>query len=87
MSIDQKQFLADFYKLLAKLAETEPDKIQPSDHLRDDLGLDSLKSMELLSRISEKYELDVELEDLVEMGRVEDVVDFLEKYLRPESVS
>lgn len=55
--------------------------IGESDRLRDDLGLDSLHSMELLSEVTEKYEVDVDPEDLVEVRTVQDVVGFLSQLL------
>ncbi len=81
MAIDRETFLADLYALLAKLAELDVSQIKPSDLLREDLGLDSLKSMELLSRISEQYDIDVDLEDLIEIDTVDDIVKFLESYI------
>ncbi len=64
--------------LMSDIAEIDQKKIQLNDHLRDDLGLDSVKSMELLSRVSEKFEIDVELEDVFELETVGDIVRFLE---------
>lgn len=55
--------------------------IQPTDRLRDDLGLDSLHSMELLSEVTEKYEIDVDPEELGDVRTVTDVVAFLERLL------
>jgi acyl carrier protein len=53
-----------------------------SDRLRDDLGLDSLHSMELLSEITEKYQVDVDPEELQDVRTVGDVVSFLGTLLR-----
>lgn len=55
--------------------------INGTDRLRDDLGLDSLHSMELLSEVTEKYEVDVDPEDLVEVRTVDDIVNFLSQLL------
>ncbi|HQP34445.1 MAG TPA: acyl carrier protein [Polyangiaceae bacterium] len=56
-------------------------EVRDSDRLRDDLGLDSLHSMELLSSVTEKYEVDVDVEQLQEVRTVGDVVTFLAKVL------
>lgn len=56
-------------------------EVKDSDRLRDDLGLDSLHSMELLSSVTEKYEVDVDVEQLQEVKTVGDVVAFLAKVL------
>lgn len=55
--------------------------VKDSDRLRDDLGLDSLHSMELLSSVTEKYDVDVDVEQLQEVKTVGDVVAFLAKVL------
>ena len=51
--------------------------IKNSDRLREDIGLDSLHAMELLSAVTEKYELDVDIEEVQEVKTVGDVVNFL----------
>ena len=48
-------------------------------YLRDDLGLDSIHSMELLSAVTEKYEVDVDMEEVQDITTVGDVVGFLLK--------
>jgi acyl carrier protein len=55
--------------------------IRTSDRLREDLGLDSLHSMELLSAVTEKYEVDVDVEQVQDVRTVSDVVGFLSKVL------
>jgi acyl carrier protein len=54
-------------------------EIHDADRLRDDLGLDSIHSMELLSAVTEKYEVDVDMEEVQDISTVGDVVGFLAK--------
>jgi acyl carrier protein len=54
-------------------------EIHDTDRLRDDLGLDSIHSMELLSAVTEKYEVDVDMEEVQDITTVGDVVGFLAK--------
>jgi len=53
-------------------------EIKESDRLREDLGLDSLHSMKLLSAITEKYKLNINIKEVQEVKTVEDVVKFLQ---------
>ena len=53
-------------------------ELKDADRLREDIGLDSLHSMELLSAVTEKYELDVDIEEVQEVKTVGDVVNFLQ---------
>ena len=80
--ITEEQIRTDLLDILAKLAGLEVDQIKNDDRLREDLGLDSLQSMELLSRISDKYELDLEVEDVMDVETVGDVVKQLAEFLR-----
>jgi acyl carrier protein len=70
-------FTQDLIETLAKLASIPADEIALDDDLREDLGLDSLQSMELLSRISERWGLEIEMEDVVGVRSVRDVVRFV----------
>ncbi|MCU0692217.1 MAG: acyl carrier protein [Polyangiaceae bacterium] len=56
-------------------------EIRDGDRLREDIGLDSLHSMELLSAVTEKYEIDVDIEEVQEVKTVGDVVAFLKTAL------
>ncbi len=75
--LDAAEFTTDLIKILSRLAEVPPEQIALDDDLREDVGLDSLQSMELLSRICEKWDVDVEMEDMIEVKTVRDVVTFM----------
>ena len=80
--ISAAQVNKDLLEILSKLAGLDQDQIKTEDRLREDLGLDSLQSMELLSRISDKYELDLEVEDVMDVETVGDVVTHLVEFMR-----
>jgi len=80
--ITAEQIRKDLVEVLAKLAGLEADKIGDEDRLREDLGLDSLQSMELLSRVSDQYELDLEVEDVMDVETVGDVVNQLHEFIK-----
>lgn len=81
MGIDKAEFTETLYEILAKLAEVDRAEIAGSDRLREDLGLDSLKSMELLSRISERHDIDPDMDDVMAVSTVDDILAYLSKYL------
>ncbi|HEY3358571.1 MAG TPA: acyl carrier protein [Polyangia bacterium] len=76
---DRQEFTTDLVSILAKMAKVPAESIALQDDLREDVGLDSLQSMELLSRISEKWEVDVEMEDMIEVKTVGHVVEFMSR--------
>ncbi len=81
-SIDTAQIRTDLLQTLAELADVDTATVDDGDRLREDLGLDSLQSMELLSRISDRYELDIDVEDVMEVQTVGDVVRELDGFMR-----
>lgn len=76
---DREDFTRDLIRILARIGSVAPEEIALTDDLRDDIGLDSLQSMELLSRISEQWDVDVEMEDMIDVKTVGDVVEFMSR--------
>ncbi len=76
-TISAVQIKSDLEQIIRRIRPELRGDIAATDRLRDDLGLDSLHSMELLSEVTEKYEVDVDPEDLVDVRTVDDVVTFL----------
>ena len=81
-TISDDKIRIDLLEILAKLADLDTSAVKDEDRLREDLGLDSLQSMELLSRISDLYELDIEVEDVMDVPTVGDVVRELGQFAR-----
>ncbi len=83
IGITSEQIKSDVETIVRRIRPTLKGPISSADRLREDLGLDSLHSMELLSSITEKYEVDVDVEQVQEITTVGDVVAFLAKVLAP----
>ena len=58
------------YRILSDLSAVPVAEIKDADRLREDLGLDSVGSMELVSMLSEEFAIDVELEEAVQITDV-----------------
>ena len=63
--------------LLAEISETDPSTIRGDLRLREDLGLDSLQSLELLSGISEKLKIDLDIDRAMGIRTVDDACSFV----------
>jgi len=85
MSDRKEELQIAVFEIVAELVSAEPDEIKGDDRLREDLGLDSLQSMELLSRVSETFEIDPDLEEVMDLATVEEVVNSLATHLDGES--
>lgn len=75
--VPRERIQHDLQAIIRRLRPDFAGEISDQDRLRDDLGLDSLHAMELLSEVTEKYEVDVDVEQLNDVRTVGDVVTFL----------
>jgi len=80
-SISATQIRTDIEAIIRRIRPDLRGEIREADRLRDDLGLDSLHSMELLSEISEQYRVEVDPENLQDVRTVGDVASFLSALL------
>ncbi len=66
--------------LIAEILEIdEVSSIAGSDLLREDLGMDSLGSLELLSTLGEQLDLRLEMEEAMDIRTVDDACVFVER--------
>lgn len=70
------QALGDYLKC-------DPNGIRSDAHLRDDLGLDSMATIELLYRVEEAFDLQIPDQDLQGLATVDDVVRYVERRMAP----
>ncbi len=68
---------------LADYLKRDRQTITPAYSLRDDLGLDSMATIELLFRIEEAFEIQIPDEDLHKLATVGDVIAYVEQKVRP----
>lgn len=68
---------------LSEYLKRDPATITPAYSLRDDLGLDSMATIELLFRIEEAFEIQIPDEDLHKLLTVGDVIAYVEKKVQP----
>lgn len=63
---------------LAEYLKRDPATIEPRHALREDLGLDSMATIELLFKIEEVFDLQIPDQDLQKLVRVSDVIAYVE---------
>lgn len=81
---DENQRRTRLIDAIARIAEIESAAVKGGDRLREDLGLDSLGSLELLSTISEELRIDIEVEDAMDIRTVDDACAFVERSWREQ---
>jgi acyl carrier protein len=67
--------------LIAQLSTVRQSEIKLDDRLREDLGLDSVGSMELLSMLAEEFDLDVSLEEAMAATTVRGAIEMAKTHL------
>lgn len=68
-------------KILSDLTAIPVERIQDGDRLREDLGLDSVASMELLSMLAETFDIDVSMEEAMQADTVASVMELARRRL------
>ena len=71
--------------LIAQLATVKRADIKPDDRLRDDLGMDSVSSMELLSLLAEELQLDIPVEEATAVTTVAEALAMARRHLPQET--
>jgi len=69
-------------KMIAKIFSLDNETVLPEAHLQDDLGGDSLALLNLSEALDERYDIKLELDDLVELENVADLVKLVELKIR-----
>lgn len=68
---------------LAEYLKRDAASIQPTHHLREDLGLDSMAVIEMLYRIEEVFNLQIPDQDLVGLTTVGHVITYVQGRVSP----
>jgi len=63
---------------LGEYLKRDPASIEPHHALREDLGLDSMATIELLFKIEEVFDLQIPDQDLQKLAKVSDVITYVE---------
>lgn len=67
--------------LIAEILEIDVSSVHGSDRLREDLGMDSLGSLELLSSLSAELKVDLEAEAAMDIQTVDEAVAFIQRHV------
>ena len=68
------------YKSIASVLEIAEDDIKNNSHLVEDLGADSLDTVQLVIEIENIFDMEIPDDDAEELVSVEKIIDYLEEY-------
>jgi acyl carrier protein len=81
--MNDRSVLEKIVQALADYLKRDVGSIQPSYHLREDLGLDSMAVIELLYKIEETFNLQIPDQDLAGLTTVGSVAHYVEQRVAP----
>ena len=69
------------YEIIEKKLSVNPEQITPEASFTEDLGADSLDTVELVMDLEEQFNLTIPEEDQEKLRTVQDAIDYLEAHL------
>lgn len=81
MTVSAENLDRRIISLIAQLSTVKEADIKPHHRLREDLGMDSVCSMELLSMLAEELSLDVPVEEAVKVRDVQGAIEMAKSHL------
>ena len=61
-------------ELIAEVSVKKASEIRPEHRLREDLGMDSVCSLELISMLAEEFDLDISVEEAAQVSTVQGAI-------------
>lgn len=77
----REELLTKIIPVFEKTLEIDKDKIKPESKIIEDLGADSLDTVELVMALEEEFNIEIPDEDAEKMSTIEDVIVYLDKHL------
>lgn len=66
-------------EILEEELDVEKEEIKPESKVKEDLGADSLDLFELISKLEDECEVEIQEEDYGKLVTVQDIVSYIEK--------
>ncbi len=70
----------DVKKIIVEQLGVEEDEVKPEAKFIDDLGADSLDTVELVMAMEEKFGIEIPDSDAEKISTVQDVIDYIESH-------
>ena len=83
----QEEIYTKVQGLVAKQLSIDTKEVTPEASFLDDLGADSLDTVELIMCFEEEFDIEIPDEDAENIRKVKDVLDFIEKKLKDKGTN
>jgi acyl carrier protein len=68
-------------KTVSTILKVPAERVQPSAHLVRDLGMESIKSVELIAALEEEFDIEIDEDNIGDVVTVEKAIDYVRKAL------
>ncbi|MBD2743097.1 acyl carrier protein [Coleofasciculus sp. FACHB-1120] len=75
--MSQEEIFARVKKIVAEQLEVAPDEVTPQANFANDLGADSLDTVELVMALEEEFDIEIPDEAAEQIATVQAVVDYI----------
>ena len=76
MAVDTKQIV----DIIAKQLQIDEDQVTPNASFMDDLGADSLDTVELIMALEEDFDIEIPDSDAEKIRTVQDAIDYMNSH-------
>ena len=80
MAGDTKEIIEKVKQIISEQLGVEESEVTPSASFIDDLGADSLDTVELVMALEEAFDIEIPDEDAEKIRTVQDAIDYIEKH-------
>jgi acyl carrier protein len=81
-----KKIVEKVKQIIGEQLGVKEDEITPTSSFVDDLGADSLDTVELVMAIEEAFDIEIPDNDAEKMRTVQDVIDYIEKHSKTKEI-
>jgi acyl carrier protein len=68
-------------RVVAETLRVDPERVIENARFVEDLGAESIQSVELVAAFEEEFDIDMDEEEALQVKKVGDAVEFIERYL------
>lgn len=69
--------LEEFKEMICQYVDVDPEKVTEDARFMEDLGFNSYDFMSLVGEVEEKYDIEVEEREVVQIKTVKDAMDYI----------
>lgn len=79
--VDDMNLRNQIIKTLSLIAGIDDKKFNENTLIREELGIDSLMTIEIIAKIEKYYTIQINEEDIIEINNVGDLITYIEKMI------